>query len=63
MKSLPITSVENALVGLEELRNVHMRNDPMNGDGRRFPNLQGQKNIAFSWLVQQNQIELQFYLR
>lgn len=37
MKSLPITSMENALVGLEELRYVYMMNDPMNGDVRRFP--------------------------
>lgn len=29
--------MENAPVGLEELRYVYMRNDPMNGDGRRFP--------------------------
>lgn len=27
--------METALVGLEELRNAYMRNDPMNG--RRFP--------------------------
>lgn len=37
MKSMPITSMENALIGIEELMYVYMRTDPKNGDGRCFP--------------------------
>lgn len=34
---MPITSMENALIGIEELMYVYTRNDPTNGDGRCYP--------------------------